>query len=269
MLDLRDVIFDRVKDKKVKARIVSEGAGIISGSKAAEEEAIRLGLSIEQMLSEGTIIKKGDEIARFCGHPKEVAIAEDVLIGLMAKPSGIATCTYEAVKAAEGRARVVSGAWKKMPYVLKDIIRRAIITGGGLTSISCDPFVYLDKNYIEMLGGIRKSLEAVENLEGHLKVVQLKGQYKDIVSEACEAVQCGADILFIDTGKPNDVTMVIEKLVQMGLRNKIEIAFGGGIRLEAIHDLMSMGIDILDIGRQIVDAPLLDMRLEIINSNGG
>ena len=34
-------------------------------------------------------------------------------------------------------------------------------------------------------------------------------------------------------------------------------------RLEDIEDLKRVDVDILDIGRQIVDAPLLDIRLEV------
>lgn len=155
-----------------------------------------------------------------------------------------------------------------MPLAIKDTIRRAIIAGGALVHISLDPFVYLDKNYIEILGGIKESLEAVRDLKTHLKVVQIKGRYKDIVLEACEAAQFGADIVFVDTGRPSDVNMVVERLVQLGLRKKISITFGGGITLESIDELKAMDIDILDIGRQIVDAPLLDMRLEIVDTNG-
>jgi hypothetical protein len=33
------------------------------------------------------------------------------------------------------------------------------------------------------------------------------------------------------------------------------------------RELKGMDVDILDIGRQIVDAPLLDMRLEVIESH--
>lgn len=267
MEDLRDKIFGSVINKRVTASIIADDTGIVVGTSEVKEEAQRLGLSLETLLGEGSWVKEEDEIARFCGSPKQVTIAEDALIGLIAKPSGIATSAHKAVEAAGERPKIVCGAWKKMPLAIKDTIRRAIIAGGALVHISLNPFVYLDKNYIEILGGIRESLEAVSDLKTHLKVVQVKGRYKDIVSEACEAAQFGADIVFIDTGRPSDVNMVVEGLAQLGLRKNISIAFGGGITLESIDELKAMDIDILDIGRQIVDAPLLDMRMEILNTN--
>jgi nicotinate-nucleotide pyrophosphorylase (carboxylating) len=90
----------------------------------------------------------------------------------------------------------------------------------------------------------------------------------DIVLEACEAAESGANIIFVDTGKPDDVRSIVERLRQKGLRDKVKIAFGGGVNLEAIDELKNLDIDILDIGREIVDAPLLDMRLEIIDVKG-
>lgn len=264
MEDLRDKILDSKANKRITACIIADDAGILAGTPEIKEEAQRLGLSLERLLNEGSPVKEGDEIASFCGSPKQVAMAEDVLIGLIAKPSGIATSAHKAVEATGGRPKIVCGAWKKMPLALKDIIRRAIIIGGAQVRISFDPLVYLDKNYIEILGGIKESLEAVRELKSYLKVVQIKGRYKDIALEACEATQFGADILFIDTGRPSDVSTVVKRLVLLGLRKKASIAFGGGVTLESIGGLKTMDIDILDIGRQIVDAPLLDMKMEIV-----
>jgi len=264
VLDVREELLKNVKGKKVTAAIITDEEGIISGITSVKEEAGRLGLSVLMILAEGSQVRKGEEIIRFRGSPKQIVMAEEILMGLMAKPSGIATRAHKFVKATGGRPKVVCGAWKKMPPSLKEMIREAIHTGGALSRIEPTPFVYLDKNYIELLGGIKQSLRAVAHLNTCSKVVQVKGRYKDIGSEACEAAEAGADIVFIDTGKAEDVKSASEKLRQQGLRDRVEIAFGGGLNLEAIEYLKSLDLDILDIGRQIVDAPILDMRLEII-----
>lgn len=268
MEDIRDRILISVAGKRVTASIVTDDVGIVAGTTAAREEAQRLGLSLQKMLDEGSHVEKGDEIARFCGSPKQVMSAEDVLMGLIAKPSGIATAAHKAAEAAAGRPKIVCGAWKKIPWSLKDMFRQAAVTGGALAHISPDPFVYLDKNYIELFGGLKESLEAVAHLEGHLKVIQLKGRHKDIASEACEATEFGADILHIDTGRPDDVKRAVQRLRQSGLRDRVRIAFGGGIKLEDIPELKALDVDILCIGRQIIDAPLLDMRLEVVKTDG-
>lgn len=264
--DLRDRILGSLAGKMATASIIADDTGRIAGTIAAKEEAERLGLSLEKILDEGSYVSKGSEIARFHGSPKQLALAEDILIGLIAKPSGIATAAYNAVEATDGKLKIVCGAWKKIHWSLKDIFRRAVVIGGAMYHISDNPFIYLDKNYIELFGGIRESLKAVADLGDYIKVVQLKGRYKDISLEAYEATESGADILLIDTGRPGDVELVIEKLLQFGLRDRVSIAFSGGIRLEDIAELKFLDIDILCIGRQIIDAPLLDMRIEIVNT---
>ena len=265
MTDLRSQILSSAAGKVVTACILADDDGMVVETEMAVAKAESLGLSVEKFLDEGSQVKKGAEIARFSGSARQVVLAEEMLIGLMAKPSGIATCVQRFVQKTGGKPQIVSGAWKKMPYTMKGSIRRAIVAGGGYYRITREPFVYLDKNYIRILGGVRQSLEAVVSLTDCRKVVQLKGRYGNIAEEACAAAQGGASILFIDTGQPNDVRTVREELVRLGLRGNVEIAFGGNVKLDDIDDLKSLDIDILDIGRQIVDAPLLDMRLEIID----
>ncbi len=264
MEDLRDRIFQTLSGDRVSASILADAAGIIAGTAEAADEAERLGLSLEWMLGEGSPVREGDEIARFCGDPRQVAMAEEVLIGLIAKPSGIATAARRAVALTGGRPRIVCGSWKKVPWTVKELYRRAVITGGAECRMSAAPFIYLDKNYTGLFGGIRESLEAVSGIADHLKVIQLKGRYKEILLEAFEAVQYGADILFLDTGDFGDVKIVVEGLKDSGLRDGVSIAFGGGVRISDIDVLSALDLDILCIGRDIIDAPLLDMRLELV-----
>jgi nicotinate-nucleotide pyrophosphorylase (carboxylating) len=264
MQDLRDEIFKCVMTRSVTADIIAEGAGIIAGIQAAEEKAKSLRLDIIQIAEEGQTVQRGDVIAKVSGNPKQIALAEDQLIGLVAKPSGIATATRNCVDRAGPDIQIICGAWKKMPVVLKQIIRNAIVTGGGYFRISRDPFIYLDKNYVKMLGGIKRSLQVVAHLAGFIKVVQIKGRQKDIALEACEAAELDADIIFVDSGQPEDLREIADLLNRKGLRDRVKLAFGGSVKIEDIDRIKNLPVDILEIGRQIVDAPLLDLKLEVV-----
>ena len=264
MQDLRDDIFKSVMTRSVTADIIAEDAGIVAGIQAAKDKAISLGLNIIRMAKEGQSVQRGDVIAKVSGNPKQIAVAEDQLIGLVAKPSGIATATRNCVDRAGPGIQIVCGAWKKMPVVLKQMIRDAIVTGGGYFRISRDPFLYLDKNYIQMLGGIKNSLQAVAHFSGFKKVVQIKGRQKDIALEALEAAELNADIIFVDSGQPQDLLKLAGLLNRKGLRDRLKIAFGGSVKIEDIDRFKDLPLDILEIGRQIVDAPLLDLKLEVV-----
>jgi nicotinate-nucleotide pyrophosphorylase (carboxylating) len=267
--DVRDEILRKVAGKRVTACIIADDDGVIVETARAADEAARLALDLARIVEDGAAVKAGEEIARFSGMPKQVAMAEELLLGLLAKPSGIATAARRFVDKAGDRPRIVSGAWKKMPPAEKDSIRRAIVAGGAFYRVTHGPLVYLDKNYLQILGGIKESLQAVAHLAGYTKVVQIKGRYKDIGAEAVEGVHYGADIIFVDTGRHQDAARVSNELRRLGLRDRVSIAFGGNIRLEDLDMLRTSDIDILDVGRHIVDAPLLDMRLDVVDAEEG
>jgi molybdenum cofactor synthesis domain-containing protein len=271
MKDLRDDILRSVMQKSVTASIISDANGMIAGTDGAQEGLKSLGVVIEYIVTEGASVKEGDVIVRFSGNPKQVVMAEEIVIGHMSKSSGIATAARDFVQESEGKFRVISGAWKKMPPSMKHAVRHAVSVGGASFRITPDPMIYLDKNYIEMLGGIKASLEAVKGIKDHKKVLQLKGRSGDVVREAWVAARAGADIIFVDTGCLDDVRQVVERMQSdtekscpSGRTNKPEIAFAGAIQLKDLAALKELDIDAVDVGRSIVDAPLLDMRMEVV-----
>jgi nicotinate-nucleotide pyrophosphorylase (carboxylating) len=256
--DPRETIFAGIADHTFVAALIADDEGIVSPLPAAVEAAQQLGLQIEFALQETGYVRPGDEILRFRGTPMQIALAEDQVIGLLAKASGIATAARRFVDRAQGSPRIVSGAWKKLPLSVKDTIRSAITAGGADPRIATWPFVYLDKNFVTMLGGPERTLDAVVGMKDHRKVIQL-----DDPEFAVAAARAGADVVFIDSGRAEDVQMAARHLRDAGLRDRVELAFGGGVQLDDIDALKRIDVDTVDVGRAIVDAPLLDMRLRV------
>jgi nicotinate-nucleotide pyrophosphorylase (carboxylating) len=96
-------------------------------------------------------------------------------------------------------------------------------------------------------------------------VIQIRGIENDIAVEAVEAARCRADIIFVDSGNQEDIKTVSVELDGNGLRQNVKIAFGGNVKLEDIDRLKTLDVDILDIGREIIDAPMLDLKMEVID----
>src|SRR5208283_685442 len=132
ILDVREEILGNVKSKQITASIIADDGGIIAGLASAKKESDKLGLSLLEFVDDGIHVNKGDEVIRVVGSPKQTVMAEETLIGLLAKASGIPTNAHEFVKATGGKPRIVCGAWKKMPPSLKDMIREAVIAGGAV-----------------------------------------------------------------------------------------------------------------------------------------
>jgi len=264
--DLRDIIFSSIMEKQFTAQIIAEKEGIIAGSKYALEKLQEIGVNIEYLIKDGTKVFPGTLIAKISGNPKQITMAEEMAIGKLAKTSGIATAAGHAVNLSQGKCRIASGAWKKMPIEIKEHVRDAIIIGGATPRLFDQPFIYLDKNYVRIFGGIKNTLQAVAHIEGYLKVIQLKGETGSIAKETKESVSESADVIMIDTGRLEDAKEAIRVLKDMGIRNKKQVAFAKGVLIDDIPKYAAAGIDLLCIGKQIVDAPLLDMKLDIVTS---
>jgi nicotinate-nucleotide pyrophosphorylase (carboxylating) len=263
MTDPRPLLFSGVAQRDITAILSADESGIVVHIDAAAATSADLGLTVHHHLAEGKPVQPGDEVLRVSGSPIQIAMAEERLVGLIAKPSGIATAASRFVDRAGGRLQIVSGAWKKLPFSQKDMIRSAITAGGAAPRIADWPFAYLDKNFVTMLGGVRRALNAVaahQELADYQRIIQVID-----VDDACAAARGGAHIVFVDTGRIDDVSTVSRALRATGLRDRVRLAFGGGVQLTDIDQLRGLDVDIVDIGRAIVDAPLLDMTFRVVN----
>lgn len=256
-------IFQGIRHHRLKASLSSKGNGWLAGVPFAQRAAEILGLEAVWKKTSGVAVEKGEEIAQFVGMPQQIVKIENLVIGLISKPSGIATAAQKARKAAGGKIRLVSGGWKKHPFLIKELIWDAVAAGGLAHRLVEEPFIYLDKNYVRIFGGISQALKAAPS-SSFIKVIQLRGEFSPIAEEALEAIASGAQVLMVDTGSRRDLDEVLKVLKKKKNPAQVRLAFAGGIRLKDIPLLAGKGVDILDIGAAILDAPWLDLTYDVI-----
>jgi nicotinate-nucleotide pyrophosphorylase (carboxylating) len=261
--DIRVQIFRGHMARRITGCIVVEAAGVLSGIQRARHQMELLGLSLVSDLTDGTPLDEGQEFARVVGNPLQIAQAEERIIGVLSKSSGIATAARQARLLAGKRCRVVSGGWKKMPLEIKNQVRQALLDGGIDTRMYEDNFVYLDKNYVRIFGGVAKAIRAVASL-GRAVVIQVRGEFEPIRDEAVKAAQMGASVVMVDTGRLDHLTQVIQALKDTGLRSRVRIAFAGNISLSNLENLTQMDLDVVDIGYAILDARCLRMHFDVV-----
>lgn len=261
--DIRDVIFATICDRQYTAHLLTEGQGVIAGVKRLQAFLADHNISADIRVADGEQVAAEQVIAVITGTPKQIAVAEEFVVGFLAKPSGLATAARRAVEAAGPNINIVCGAWKKMPHEIKHIVREAVAAGGALFRITDQPFLYLDKNFVRMLGGVEATLQSVSSITDKVKAIQVKGETGNIGAEALAAYNWGAGIIMVDTGRQEDVAIVNRVLTEAGCRERVKLAFAKGVKIEDITSLLGYGIDILDIGAAILDAPLLDLKLDI------
>lgn len=262
-VDIREDIFRKCLGVRVTGALVAEEAGVQSGIERARRLMESLGLSFEAKTEDGGTLENHQEIACVTGNPVQIAQAEEKLIGALSKFSGIATAARAALQKANGKYSVVSGGWKKMPFELKEPIRQAV-RDGGLNARICDqPFIYLDKNYVRILGGVRKAVEASLAFNKTI-VIQIRAENGTVADEATAAVKAGASVIMVDTGKYEHLRNVSQALQESGLRSRTRLAFAGNIRLDDLAALSQFDLDVVDVGYAILDAPCLPMRFDVV-----
>ena len=95
--DVRDVFLASVITEQNTADIVADGTGVISGTKSLIEALQVIGIQPDYITPDGIEVAKGTVIATLSGSPKQIAMAEEFSVGILAKPSGIATAARRAV----------------------------------------------------------------------------------------------------------------------------------------------------------------------------
>jgi nicotinate-nucleotide pyrophosphorylase (carboxylating) len=259
-------IFQGISDRRLIASLCSKASGWAAGIALAQRAAESLGLKSRWKKQSGEAVADGEEIGQFAGTPEQIVKFENLVIGLIAKPSGIASAARRAKRLAAGKIRLVSGGWKKQPFPIKEMIWEAVAAGGIAHRIVEEPFIYLDKNYVRIFGGISRTLQAVSS-SSLVKVIQLRGEFSPIAEEAKQAINLGAQILMVDTGSWQDLEDVLEVLKKKKAPRQEKIAFAGGIKLEEIPPLAEKGVDILDIGAAILDAPWLELTYDVVKTS--
>lgn len=268
MLEIREFLFAPTKQRCFRFNITVWNKGILSGVERLKQQAAELALVVDYIAAEGDYLEPGSCILRGRGNAMDIIKAEETLLAVVGKPSGVATAAAEFVRRARGRIKVVCGAWKKVDPSLRSGLRQAVLTGGADIRITDRPFIYLDKNYVRILGDVRAAVTRARQYDAEREIaVQLRGESQSIEAEAAAAVECGASILMVDTGNLRDLEMVAKMLQGEKRRHSIKLAFAGGVVPEMLEKVADAGADIVDVGRAIVDAPMLDLKLDVEESS--
>lgn len=208
---------------------------------------------------DGERVAAGQVLIELAGTASELGVAEDYVLGSLGFASGIATRADVFARAAPRSMTVSCGGWKKLPLALKPLLRCGLAAAGVLPRLVAGDFIYVNKNAVRLLGDVRAAIEAGLRLQHGPVAVQVRS-----AAEALDAVHAGATIVMVDTARLEDLAAAHDALRCAGKRDRVTLAFGGGVRLEDLVPAREAGADAVDVGRAILQAPLLDLRLEVL-----
>lgn len=237
-------------------------AGVIAGLKLldAAAEAAPVG-SLALRATEGVHVEAGQVIVEIHGSGAELSRAEDTVLGPVGFASGVATRCQRIVASAPAGMRIVCGGWKKLPAALKPLLRAGLAAGGVAPRLLDGDFLYVDKNSVRLLGGVLEAVAAGRALGVGPVAIQAK-----TVEIAVAAARQGAGAIMVDSASIEVLSDVHHALAGAGLRSRVVLAFGGGVKSDRLSEIAAAGAQVVDIGREILDAPLLDLRFDVLAS---
>jgi nicotinate-nucleotide pyrophosphorylase (carboxylating) len=252
-----DVTSTMVDEKKVRARVIAKGEGILAGIEEVAALLDYLGMNIRKSRKDGTSIRKKDIVLEFEGNARDILSAERTILNVLMQMSGIATQTHR-LQGTCSKHNVRVASTRKTTPGFSYFQKKAVAVGGGDTHrFGLYDSILIKNNHLKLLG-ITEALTRARK-ESFTKKIEIEVGKE---SDALRAAQQGVDIIMLDNMSPEDTRRIIENLDARGLRRRV-IVEASGINIEKIEEYARTGVDVISTSK-LVNCPWLDMSMEII-----
>ncbi len=248
-------------DLRVRARLVAQASGTLSGIAAARAVAAVARLTVLSTARDGSRVRPGSVVLRVEGRARAVLAAERTMLNFLMHASGVASATRRAVEGARGARRPLEvwGTRKTLPG-LRDLEKQAIVDGGGRPHRRDLRDAILVKSPHLAL---RPLAAAVHRARGAARGRERVEVEVRSIREALVATRAGADALLLDNLSPRRARAVVRSLERAGLRAGRWIELSGGVRPETVRRYRRVGADAVSIGALTHSAPALPFHLEL------
>ena len=244
-----------------EAVLIAKADGILAGVDVALAifKRVDSDLETETVLSDGSVLRPGDVIARVKGRTSSILVAERTALNLLQRLSGIASQTNEYVRAVEGHStRIVDT--RKTTAGLRNLEKYAVRMGGGFNHRrNLGDGILIKDNHIQALRNEGLTLgdvvkKAYENASHTIKI-EVEVENLDEVNEALDA---GAQILLLDNMEVEEMTLAVQ-----ASQGKAITEASGGITLSTVAAVASSGVDLISVGALTHSVMALDISLDL------
>ena len=258
--DLRpdgDVTSQLIKNKKkIKAKIISNQAGIIGGLNFAKE-AFKYSdkkINFKTKTKDGRKINKGKVVAIITGNAKGILKSERVALNFLSLISGVATITNKFVNKVKGKSCKICCTRKTSPN-LRLIQKYGVRLGGGLNHrFNLSDEILIKDNHIAIEGDIRKLVKkAIRNKKGKKITVEV-----DSLNQLKKIMSLKFDRILFDNMNPKNLGRGIKLSYKF-----YETEASGGITLKNVRKIASTGVKRISIGQITHSAPAANLKLEV------
>jgi nicotinate-nucleotide pyrophosphorylase (carboxylating) len=214
------------------------------------------GVRVERRIADGDPAKPDDVLWVVEGATRSLLMAERTALNFAQRMSGTATLTRRFVEALPAAALTRIVDTRKTTPGLRFLERYAVRCGGGHNHRdNLGSAVLIKDNHIVAAGGVRLAIERAYKNAPHSSRIEIEVESLEMLDEALDA---GADVVMLDNFAENEIAVAVEHAHGRAL---VEVS--GGITLERIPTLASVGVDVISVGALTHSAPAADIGLDI------
>lgn len=247
-------------DARGRMRLLVKQDGVIAGIEVARMVLRRLDpeVKFDQRIEDGQQVHVGDVAFYVEGRTVSLLQAERILLNIMQRMSGVATCTARYVRELEGtRCRVLDT--RKTTPGMRVLEKMAVRLGGGENHrMGLFDMILLKDNHIDFAGGIANALNDVRRYlaeQGRSLPIEIEVRSLEDIDEVFAAG--GADRIMLDNFSVEMTRRAVEKIA-----GRCEIESSGGITLETMRAYAECGVDVVSVGALTHHISSLDMSLK-------
>ncbi len=205
--------------------------------------------------ADGDRVDAGSEVAMVQGPAAAILTGERVALNFAQRMSGVATFTQRFVDAVPPGAKTRITDTRKTTPGLRALERYAVRCGGGHNHReNLSAAVLIKDNHIAAAGGVRYAIERARERAPHTSRIECEVETE---AQLAEALDADADIIMLDNFDDERVARAVETIAGRAI---IEVS--GGITLERVHTLGTLGVDVISVGALTHSSPSVDLALE-------
>ncbi len=250
------------EDCVATAKFVVRERCVCAGLDVAKAVFEKIDCSVEwaAVVEDGAVVEAGEMMASVSGNARSILTAERTALNFLQRLCGIATVAESYVLALGNDSGTQILDTRKTTPAWRNLEKYAVALGGGTNHrIGLYDRVMIKDNHrslagLEGEGGIARSVKRAKakypNLEVEVEV--------DTLQELDEALQTEAEYILLDNMSNDEMAEAVR--INGG---KAQLEASGGITIERIPSISSIGVDFISVGALTHSVRSLDISLEI------
>lgn len=216
-------------------------------------------VKVTEERQDGDALVKGDVAARVSGPARSILLGERVALNFAQRMSAIATIARRYVEALPDKSNCRIADTRKTTPGLRALERYAVRCGGAHNHRNdLSSAVMIKDNHIAACGSVGEAVRRAHANAPHTTRIECE---VDRMDQLAEAIRAGADIIMLDNFD-NDAVKEAVAYARINATRPTILEASGGITLERIPLLATLGVDVISVGALTHSAPSVDIGLD-------